>query len=186
MDKSQSNSFYEGSAEKNNLLTHNNYSFRLPRTWEKSRRAVRSISLVLSIEKSPRERWRSQADTPPCASPYRSEFSSGAACCCRGITASCLGAAALLRLALCLAAPSNGLFSNTPFCPEGAGGDAETAAINPAQWRLHHSLQASHWNHISTARRACLASKFCKRIKKLVAHLQTASLSSKTGPAHPK
>ena len=83
-------------------------------------------------------------------------------------------------------APSNGLFSNTPFCPEGAGGDAETAAINPAQWRLHHSLQASHWNHIPPARCACLASKFCKRINKLVVHLQTVSLSSKTGPAHPK
>ena len=49
-----------------------------------------------------------------------------------------------------------------------------------------HSQHGSHWNHISSTWRACTASKSCKRIRKLVAHLQTASLSSKTGPAHPK
>ena len=74
-------------------------------------------------------------------------------------------------------------------CAYASSTDIKRSISSPTICTIHmsgHSQHGSHWNHISSTWRACTASKSCKRIRKLVAHLQTASLSSKTGPAHPK
>ena len=74
-------------------------------------------------------------------------------------------------------------------CGYASSTDIKRSISSPTICPIHmsgHSQHSSHWNHISSTWRACTESKSCKRIRKLVAHLQTASLSSKTGPAHPK